>query len=575
MKNPSVAPDDAFRMTLEAIRKGAGEKTFINGCAGMPVETIGIYNAQRTGADCDPEWETGFINTVTATMNGYFLHNIGWYSDPDCCLLRPPLSMDMATAWVTLQGITGQMLLFSDRMPDLGPERVNLMKKIMPVANIRAFDLFPCQRHKNILNLKINYLERIYDLVAVFNYSEYVGQNEYVCFADLGLDENKRYHVYDFWSSDYLGLCTEGIFVENAPASCRLLTIYPEQEFPILLSTNRHILQGWPDLESFSVQPDGNTIQGESTLIKGENYQLTFAMPNDGEKTYQLKDFCVGNGCEVKVLHGRGSVCVSWTPDKSGTYNWKAVFEKIAMSQPISISSSAYMSGARDIDPWTIELNWISFGSPSSFYIMHNGELIGHTFGYRMRLDNLDYLSEHCFEIGVSDLDGRKNKKLGRVEVQVGETLPEKLFLSDLSWQSAQTDYLRVRNNSTVSAVPLRCGGKRYAKGVGTCAASKVIYDIKGIFSSMSGAVGIEDQNGIPDNVKPEESGQAVFRIIGDGKELLAPTHKIYGQKPTPFEIDITGVKKLELIVEKANVPYEILAPHADWLDMKLTLKSK
>ncbi|MBF0246292.1 MAG: alpha-galactosidase, partial [Planctomycetes bacterium] len=124
LQDPSIAPTDAYRMTLEAIRKGAGKETFISGCAGMPVETIGFFDAQRTGADCDAEWENGFLNTVTATMNGHFLHNVAWFSDPDCCMLRPPLSLDMARAWVTLMGITGQMLLFSDRMPDLGSERV-------------------------------------------------------------------------------------------------------------------------------------------------------------------------------------------------------------------------------------------------------------------------------------------------------------------------------------------------------------------------------------------------------------------------------------------------------------------
>ena len=40
-----------------------------------------------------PSGRKASLNAVTATMNGYFLHNICWYSDPDYCLLRLPLDL--------------------------------------------------------------------------------------------------------------------------------------------------------------------------------------------------------------------------------------------------------------------------------------------------------------------------------------------------------------------------------------------------------------------------------------------------------------------------------------------------
>ena len=276
--DPSVSAEEAARRSFQALRDGAGEEVFLAGCSGFPLEVAGIYNAQRTGADVDAEWRA-FANAIEATMQGYFLHNIVWFSDPDCCLLRPPLTYDMARAWVTLMGLTGQLLLFSDRMPDLGPERVKLIKRITPVAPIRPFDLFPSMRHKQIFDLKVNHAGRAYDVLGIFNYDERQASVEWLNFANLGLPSGKHYFVYDFWSADMLGIYDEGIFVEVPAAGCRVITLMAEDDFPVLLSTNRHVVQGWPELEECATAPLDGVITGRSRVIAGEQYLLTFGLP--------------------------------------------------------------------------------------------------------------------------------------------------------------------------------------------------------------------------------------------------------------------------------------------------------
>ncbi len=119
----------------------------------------------------------------------------------------------MAQAWATLFGLTGQMLLFGDRMPDLGPERVALMEKILPVAEIGPFDLFTSEHTKSIFDLKINLLGRAYEVVGFFNYDMAHGQVMEGSFAALGLDPTRRYHAYDFWHQEYLGLVERGVFL--------------------------------------------------------------------------------------------------------------------------------------------------------------------------------------------------------------------------------------------------------------------------------------------------------------------------------------------------------------------------
>ena len=531
--DPSVSPEDAARRSFQALREGAGEDVFLAGCSGLPLEVAGIYNAQRTGADVDAEWRA-FSNAIEATMQGYYLHNIVWFSDPDCCLLRPPLTYDMARAWATLMALTGQLLLFSDRMPDLGHERVELIKRIAPVAPIRPFDLFPSLRHKRIFDLKVNRLGRAYDVVGIFNYDERQAGVEWLRFADLGLPAGQRYFVYDFWASELLGSYTEGIFVEVPAAGCRVITLMAEGEFPVLLSTNRHVVQGWPDVAKYAVDADDGVIAGRSRVIEGEHYVLTFGLPASDEVNFQVESVAVAGVTAPDIAQGRMEARVAWTPQQSGFIDWQVRFTRIPAVHPLAGHQSyPYMTGVRDLDPWTVELYWVSFGSPAAFSVRQDGKLLGYVFGNRCRVSGLDYGSRHLFEIGVADQDGCQTERTGRIEVQVGETLPAALYLSDLPWQSATSGYLSAKADRSVGGASLSTGGKRYAKGVGTHPSSRIVYELQGIFTRLTGAVGMEDQNGLPPQVPPEQSGQAVFRILADGREILAPVPMLLANPPS------------------------------------------
>jgi hypothetical protein len=107
MKNSDENPVELYRHTLNTIREAIGEERYLLGCWGIPLDGIGIMNGSRTGGDVFLDWDEGFITAVNATMSYYYLHNIAWYCDPDVMCVRSPLTMDMARAWATLQGLTG------------------------------------------------------------------------------------------------------------------------------------------------------------------------------------------------------------------------------------------------------------------------------------------------------------------------------------------------------------------------------------------------------------------------------------------------------------------------------------
>ena len=68
------------------------------------------------------------------------------------------------------------------------------------------------------MDLKINQLGRAYDVVGFFNYDMARGQVMEGNFARLGLEANRRYHAYDFWHEEYLGVFERGLFLEVGPS---------------------------------------------------------------------------------------------------------------------------------------------------------------------------------------------------------------------------------------------------------------------------------------------------------------------------------------------------------------------
>ena len=261
MKNPAQDTDALYRETLRSIRAAIGPERYLLGCWVIPLEGVGLMNGSRIGADVLPNWD-GFKFALRATTEYYFLHNIVWYADPDVLVVRAPLTLEQARAWATLEGLTGQALLTSDRLTDLPEERVELLRRVYPAVDIRPLDLFKSERNKHIWDLKINQSGRSYDVVGLFNFDEAKSSPRYMSWKDLGLPEDRRVHVFDFWNKEYLGAWEKGVSVDLSPTSCRVLTLLPEEDHPQLISTSRHITQGWIDLVSQKYDQASNSYAG-------------------------------------------------------------------------------------------------------------------------------------------------------------------------------------------------------------------------------------------------------------------------------------------------------------------------
>ncbi|WP_411148011.1 beta-galactosidase [Streptomyces sp. A30] len=107
---------------------------------------------------------------------------------------------------------------------------------------------------------------------------------------------------------------------------------------------------------------------------------------------------------------------------------------------------------------------------------------------------------------------------------------------------------------------PLSVGGTTYAKGLGVHANSQIRVYLGGGCTRFTATAGLDDEVG--------DNGSVSFQAIADGRSL-ATTPVLYGSDSgTAIDVDVTGARWLDLLVDGDG---DVSTDHADWADAKLT----
>src|SRR5204863_6814882 len=115
--------------------------------------------------------------------------------------------------------------------------------------------------------------------VGLFNYDETKSEQINLNWKELGLPDSVPVHVYDFWNKEYLGAWVNGMTVNLSPTSCRVLTLLPSSDKVELISTSRHITQGWVDLLALNRDDAANSYTGKSSVVTNDPYELRLVLP--------------------------------------------------------------------------------------------------------------------------------------------------------------------------------------------------------------------------------------------------------------------------------------------------------
>jgi hypothetical protein len=137
-------------------------------------------------------------------------------------------------------------------------------------------------------------------------------------------------------------------------------------------------------------------------------------------------------------------------------------------------------------------------------------------------------------------------------------------YVSDLTWASATVGWGTIQKDLSIKGTPITLRGVVYAKGIGTHAASTIVYNLAGQYASFLCDIGIDDDaNG---------QGSVDFQVLADGKLLFDAT--LIGTDPViSLDLPMTGVQQLTLIATN-GIPNNIDYDHADWAGARLVAAS-
>lgn len=265
-QDPNVTRAQAYRRGLETIRDAVSNR-FILACGNPIGPSIGLVDGARISPDVAPFWHplpqpgeraslsnVSTENAIRNTLARFWMHGRLWMNDPDCLMVRETdtsLSGDEVRALTTVIGLSGGMLLDSDNLPKLSPARLDLISLLLPVYGRSAvpLDLFETPNMPQLFERDCG----THRLLAVFNWSDESAEIE----APL---PPGRWHTFEFWQREYIGLCEGSVSLSTPPHGCRLLRLTPDLARPQVIGSSLHITQG-------AMEIDGEEWNGEKLRV--------------------------------------------------------------------------------------------------------------------------------------------------------------------------------------------------------------------------------------------------------------------------------------------------------------------
>ncbi|MCD6338409.1 MAG: alpha-galactosidase [Verrucomicrobia bacterium] len=327
----SLTPIEIYRSGLRLVRQAAGPDVFILGCnVSQNMRTLGasfgLVDAMRIGPDNGPSWR-GLKRGPWHASNRYFLHGRVWHNDPDPIYVRPSMPIEHARLLCSWAAVAGTLTVASDWLPELPPERLEILKRALPSHTLRArpADLFETDLPR-IWTLKAEAADGPRWIVGLYNWEERQPTRIECDLARLGLDPEGEYAAFDFWGNRFLPPVRGKLAADLPPGSCRVLALRPAASHPFVLSTSRHVTQGVVDIVKEVWNEGDSTLEGTSRVVAGDPYELRLWLPNAEWRATEVSVEGAGAPAKPSVQKSGRTLRVRFTPSRSGAAAWKARF---------------------------------------------------------------------------------------------------------------------------------------------------------------------------------------------------------------------------------------------------------
>ena len=284
--NPLINRLEAYRMGLEAIRRGVGNDAYISVCGGHYGGSLGIANSQRSGSDVVSYWAAGELPKYRQNIMRTWMSRL-WHVDPDAMMVRRSEAKPFQGSGSNLtigrftdkeaqvntlnQYIGGGLVTFTEDFAIIDDDRRQLYKHIIPSVNSSSFPVdwydpsIPSALVTNIIPVCKD-LDK-WNTLTIVNWTD---QKKEVSFkldqTVLRSMEGDQFLLFEFFSQE-----VKGIFKRNDllnfgnldPHSGVLYKIAPwDSNKPLIAGTDLHFSMGGVEISNLKY----NTRSIEGTL---------------------------------------------------------------------------------------------------------------------------------------------------------------------------------------------------------------------------------------------------------------------------------------------------------------------
>ena len=127
---------EAYRRGMRAILRGAGE-SFILGCNHPLWPSLGLIHGSRSSNDIKRSWDR-IKTTARQNLSRNWQNGRLWWNDPDAVCLMGDLSGTEFRFHATAIYASGGMVLSGDDLTKISPERMEMLRKLLPPTGVAA-----------------------------------------------------------------------------------------------------------------------------------------------------------------------------------------------------------------------------------------------------------------------------------------------------------------------------------------------------------------------------------------------------------------------------------------------------
>jgi hypothetical protein len=291
---------------------------------------FGLVDAIRVGRDIGGRWDK-IVKGATMGTRLYFLNKRVWHNDPDCLILREPLTLDQARAWGSWISVTGQLNMVSEWLPTLAAERIEVVKRTMPNHGLfaRPVDLFE-RDVPQIWQLSAGSGEEQRDVIGLFNWDPENPVALHVELEKLGLGTGKAGYIgFDYWQNMFVGPFEGDLVVELPPGSCQVLGMRTVLDRPQLISTSRHVTQGIVDVVKEKWNGWTEVLSGRSKVVGGDVYEVRIFAPEPWKIfSAHVSSADRKSGVTIGAHQAGRHIRITIESPKNRQVSWKAAFKK-------------------------------------------------------------------------------------------------------------------------------------------------------------------------------------------------------------------------------------------------------